>query len=332
MTMNGRASSCVATSTVTCRSCMHSRRPDCVLGEARLISSTSTTFANTGPGRNSKRFSRWLKTFVPTTSAGSRSAVHWMRAYSASTERASARARAVFPTPGLSSISTCPSASSDTITVRSVSSGTLTARATLAAMREPSAATSDGSISGTVPIPIDLNRRRDSAFEARLRGDGGARGRDLERWAPRRRSDRHRHRVRRGDRHVRRAAAALGLGLRRLLCARQLARGGLGIRGPHQDLADEDGVDPYLLELLDLASVRDPGLRDDGLAGRNVDDQVVGALEVDAEVLEVAVVDPDQVGVQLERGLELLLVMDLHESVELERAGHAVEGSEVAGP
>ena len=29
---------------------MHSSRPDCVFGEARLISSTSTTFANTGPG------------------------------------------------------------------------------------------------------------------------------------------------------------------------------------------------------------------------------------------------------------------------------------------
>ncbi len=53
--MNGRASSCDWTSTVTRRSCMHSSRPDCVLGEARLISSTSTTLAKTGPGRNSKR-------------------------------------------------------------------------------------------------------------------------------------------------------------------------------------------------------------------------------------------------------------------------------------
>ena len=79
---------------------MHSSSPDWVFGEARLTSSTSTTFANTGPGRNSKRFSRWLKTFVPTTSAGSRSAVHCTRAYSASIERASARASAVLPTPG----------------------------------------------------------------------------------------------------------------------------------------------------------------------------------------------------------------------------------------
>ena len=79
---------------------MHSSSPDWVLGELRLISSTRTTFANTGPGWNSNRLSRWLKTLVPTMSAGSRSAVHWTRAYSASIERASARAIAVLPTPG----------------------------------------------------------------------------------------------------------------------------------------------------------------------------------------------------------------------------------------
>ena len=123
-------------STVTWRSCMHSSSPDWVFGEARLISSTSTTFANTGPGRNSNRPSRWLKTLVPTTSAGSRSAVHCTRAYSASTERASARASAVLPTPGLSSISTWPSASSATSTSRRVASGALTALATLSRSRD----------------------------------------------------------------------------------------------------------------------------------------------------------------------------------------------------
>src|SRR4051794_28356462 len=240
---------------------MHSRRPDWVFGEARLISSTSTTFANTGPGRNSNRFSRWLNTFVPTTSAGSRSAVHWMRAYSASIERASALARAVLPTPGLSSMSTWPSASRATTTVRSVSSGTLTARETLAAIREPSVATSDGSISGTAPIPIDLNPRPESA-----------------RWV-----------------------FPLS-GLSGLLGARQLAGRGLGIGRPHEHLSHEHGVDSHLLELLHLVPVRDSRLRHDGLAGGDVDQQVVGALEVDGEVLEVAVVDADQVGVQLERG------------------------------
>ena len=59
-TRNGRASSCEVASTVTWRSCMHSSRPDCVFGEARLTSSTITTLAKIGPGRNSKRASRWL--------------------------------------------------------------------------------------------------------------------------------------------------------------------------------------------------------------------------------------------------------------------------------
>ena len=35
---------------MTWRSCMHSSRPDCVFGEARLTSSTSTTLAKIGPG------------------------------------------------------------------------------------------------------------------------------------------------------------------------------------------------------------------------------------------------------------------------------------------
>jgi hypothetical protein len=56
ITMNGRASLCVAPSIVTCPSCMHSSSADCVLGLARLISSTSTRLAKTGPGRNSNSF------------------------------------------------------------------------------------------------------------------------------------------------------------------------------------------------------------------------------------------------------------------------------------
>ena len=41
-------------STVTCRSSMHSSSAAWVFGEARLISSPTTMFANTGPGLNSK--------------------------------------------------------------------------------------------------------------------------------------------------------------------------------------------------------------------------------------------------------------------------------------
>jgi hypothetical protein len=50
----------VVPSTVTCCSAIASSSADCVFGIARLISSTSTTFAKIGPGRNSKSRSRWL--------------------------------------------------------------------------------------------------------------------------------------------------------------------------------------------------------------------------------------------------------------------------------
>ena len=39
---------------MTCVSCIASSSADCVFGEARLISSTSRTFAKTGPGRKRK--------------------------------------------------------------------------------------------------------------------------------------------------------------------------------------------------------------------------------------------------------------------------------------
>ena len=49
-TRNGSASRRVTPSTVTCCSAIASSRADCVFGIARLISSTRTTLANTGPG------------------------------------------------------------------------------------------------------------------------------------------------------------------------------------------------------------------------------------------------------------------------------------------
>ena len=64
--MNGRSSLYVCESTVTCRSSIASSNADCVLGDARLISSASTTLANTPPGRNSKS----LRVAVPDRHAG----------------------------------------------------------------------------------------------------------------------------------------------------------------------------------------------------------------------------------------------------------------------
>ena len=50
ITMNGRPTSWVLPSTVTCPSSITSSSADCVFGEARLISSASTTLWKIGPG------------------------------------------------------------------------------------------------------------------------------------------------------------------------------------------------------------------------------------------------------------------------------------------
>ncbi len=94
---------------MTCCSAIASSSADCVFGIARLISSTSTMFANTGPGRNSKSRSRWLKIESPVTSVGCRSGVHWMRVeWAPWIDPAIARASTVFAVPGTSSSSACP--------------------------------------------------------------------------------------------------------------------------------------------------------------------------------------------------------------------------------
>jgi hypothetical protein len=110
---------------------MHSRSAAWVFGDARLISSTSRRFANTGPGLNSNSFERWLKTLTPVMSDGSRSGVNWTRENSQSSERASAFASIVLPTPGKSSMIRWPSLIRQRTQRRSVSSGVCTTRARL---------------------------------------------------------------------------------------------------------------------------------------------------------------------------------------------------------
>src|SRR3989337_639490 len=70
MTRNGWGIRWVTPSMVACRSSMHSRSADCVLGVARLISSASPIWAMIGPGLNSKPWGFWLK--VEGTSSMSR--------------------------------------------------------------------------------------------------------------------------------------------------------------------------------------------------------------------------------------------------------------------
>nr|KEP24322.1 hypothetical protein DA06_18540 [Georgenia sp. SUBG003] len=58
---------------------MTSRSADWVFGEARLISSASTTLAKIGPSWNSKVCVFGSKIDTPVTSEGSRSGVNWTR-------------------------------------------------------------------------------------------------------------------------------------------------------------------------------------------------------------------------------------------------------------
>ncbi len=97
---------------VTWRSSIDSSSADCVFGEARLISSPITIWAKIAPGLNSKSRRCWSKIDTPVMSEGSRSGVNWMRRTEQSMDLASALASIVLPTPGTSSMSRCPSASS----------------------------------------------------------------------------------------------------------------------------------------------------------------------------------------------------------------------------
>src|SRR5215211_9013154 len=114
---------------------MHSSSADWVFGDARLISSTSSRFAKTGPGRNSNAFVRWSKTLTPVMSDGRRSGVNWRREKVQSIERASAFASIVFPTPGKSSMIRCPSLTRHWTTSRRVSSSACTTVATFSTTR-----------------------------------------------------------------------------------------------------------------------------------------------------------------------------------------------------
>ena len=68
--------------------------------------------------------------------------------------------------------------------------------------------------------------------------------------------------------------------------------------------------------------MRDPRLRDHRHAGWDLAHQPLGALHIHAEVPQIAVVDPDQLGPHAQRRAQLLTVVHLHQHIqpELSRA------------
>src|ERR1035437_5098846 len=121
---------------VTCFSCMASSNADCTFAGARLISSASTMFAKIGPFFTENLPVDWSNTCVPTTSAGSKSRVNWIRLNVVWTVSASVRTVSVFARPGTPSIRTCPPVRSEMIRRSTIASWPTTRRATWA--RTPS--------------------------------------------------------------------------------------------------------------------------------------------------------------------------------------------------
>src|SRR3954451_12198653 len=145
-------------STVTCRSSIGSSSAAWVRGGVRLISSTSTTFANTGPGRKRKEPSCWSYTLIPERSEGSRSGVDCTRVNHPPIDVASARASVVLPTPGTPSSSRLPSANRHRTAVPTASSLPAITRRTLSTTRRYAWAAAPVSTCGSITLEASTLR------------------------------------------------------------------------------------------------------------------------------------------------------------------------------
>src|SRR5207245_1698669 len=130
----------------------------------------------TGPGRNWKDRSFGLWSDPPVTSLGGRAGGHWTRRKSARIERASARASIVLPTPGTSSMSTWPRASSAATTVSTAARLPSTTRSTLSTSRAASGLSAIRASGPPDPVEGGGERRPDrigsGAAGRRARADG----------------------------------------------------------------------------------------------------------------------------------------------------------------
>ena len=103
-------------STVTLPSSITSSSADCVFEEVRLISAARKRFVSAAPLLYSNSPVFLLSAIKPVRSEGSTSGVNCTRLYSSDSAFESASARVVLPTPGMSSISTWPPASTESST------------------------------------------------------------------------------------------------------------------------------------------------------------------------------------------------------------------------
>ena len=108
ITINGSGSAYVTPSTLTFPSSITWRRADWVLGDVLLISSASRILQSAAPALYSNLLVARLYILKPTISDGITSGVNCTLLHLSPSVSANASAIVVFPTPGISSMRTCP--------------------------------------------------------------------------------------------------------------------------------------------------------------------------------------------------------------------------------
>jgi hypothetical protein len=103
------------------------------------------------------------------------------------------------------------------------------------------------------------------------------------------------------------------------------ARAIAGVNGAHAGLADEKGVDAVVAQQLHVAAAENAALGDDDAVGGEGRQEFEGGLQADLEAAQVAVVDADQRGSQLQREVEFAAIMDFDEYRHAERVGDGLE-------
>ena len=90
-----------------------------------------------------------------------------------------------------------------------------------------------------------------------------------------------------------------------------------GIRGPHQGLTDEEGVNAAGTQLADVLGTEDAALGNRDPVGGQAILQVQRGVEADVEVVQVAVVDADEGRVEPQGAVEFGGIMDLDKDIKV---------------
>src|SRR6266702_848583 len=170
--MNGFGRGMLCPSSVTLYACMTSSSALWVFAGARLISSASRTWVNTGPRTILNSWEVGSSTACPMMSEGIMSGVNCTRPCVSDSACASALTSNVLPRPGTPSMSTCPEAASD-ITTCSITADCPTTAWLIAVCRRSSSSAARwivlDSISMSGPCVLDQNStpRRFEQLEGR---------------------------------------------------------------------------------------------------------------------------------------------------------------------